>query len=119
MKLRRWPRLEGSNSNTMNTMQKQDICRNRHGGNPNSEQANDKVAATKALSRHEVEMVIFDHPEGITAKDVAVKLDKGFNCISPRVTELKRKGRVFAMGVREGSGILYHADNLPRGGATA
>lgn len=67
-----------------------DICRNRHGGNENSELANLKVHSRKEADRALILKLAEARGEyGVTLKEAGRALGKLPHCISGRFTELK------------------------------
>ena len=82
-----------------------DICSKRHQGNEQSREAN-PTNSEKALSR----LAVFDiirYSNGITSKEIAEQMGRQLNCISGRISELKRMQKVAVNGSRDGCGILF------------
>ena len=74
-----------------------DICKNRHGGNPQSVQANWRVQ--KERDRDAVLNLVAEAGEaGRTLDEVAAIMDVGANRISGRFTELRKAGRLMTTG---------------------
>jgi len=66
-----------------------DPCANKHNGNAESRAAWDKAKFVLKESQEVIFNLIKSvEPEGITGKEAAEILDKGFNAISGRITEL-------------------------------
>ena len=86
--------------------QQQDITRNRHGGNPESEAAFEKIHRSLPRQRAEVLEAIGSHQQGITCKEMADSWNVGMNVISGRFSELKRDNLIIKIGVRNGSAIM-------------
>lgn len=67
-----------------------DVCRQRHGGNPQSEEANDRIQPHKEMDRQKVlAAVVASGDVGVTCKELAAAWGVGQNNISGRFTELK------------------------------
>ena len=85
-----------------------DICKNRHLGNEQSETANHKC--DKDSDRQKVLEYFEKHDNG-TSKEIARYLGKPLNCISGRLTELKADnlivGNHCSKLVREGCEVYY------------
>jgi DNA-binding transcriptional MocR family regulator len=78
-----------------------DITLSKHGGNELSNQANERIAATKETLRQEIyQFALASGDRGITVKDVVKVLRIAINTAAPRLTELKRDGM---LQVKEGS----------------
>ncbi len=88
-----------------------DICRSRHGGNPQSEQANRRVEPYKRGTREHLLAIIRACGEhGATLLELSAHFCKTPNAISGRLTELKRDGRVLESGeLRKGCAVLVAA----------
>jgi len=84
-----------------------DICSNRHQGNEHSRRANPD-SKSKQRSRLAVLEVIREFG-GATVKEIAAELDTLPNCISGRITELKREGMIITRGRRNRCGINFIA----------
>lgn len=91
----------------MTQMTIDDICSNRHQGNEQSRRAN-PTANSKQRSRLAVLEVIREFG-GATVKEIAAELDTLPNCISGRITELKRDGKIITRGRRNRCGINFIA----------
>jgi hypothetical protein len=93
-----------------------DICKRKHGGNPQSVQANRRVQ--KERDRDTVlNLVAMAGPEGRTLDEVAAILDVAPNRISGRFTELKKDGKLIPTGctrnTRTGSPAMsYRKDSV-------
>lgn len=83
-----------------------DVCRSRHGGNPESEFAFLDLCNTLPRQRAEVLSAIRGVAGGITCKELAAEWEVGMNEISGRFTELKRAGLISKIGVRNGSAVM-------------
>ena len=86
-------------------MKTEDICENRHTGNAESVIAN-PVESSKTKDRYRVHEIILSR-NGITSKGIAEIMDRPLNCISGRISELKRMGEVEAIGRENGCAKLY------------
>lgn len=68
-----------------------DICRNKHGGNQESEEANTAIDSNKAAVRLKIyEYALARGERGITADEVAAEWGTTHNHVAPRISELKR-----------------------------
>ena len=86
-------------------MMTDDICKNRHLGNEQSETANHKC--NKDSDRQRVLEYFEKHDNG-TSKEIARYLGKQLNCISGRLTELRADNLIKALGItREGCQVYY------------
>lgn len=78
-----------------------DVCRNRSRGNPNSDIAFQAVADRRSEGQMRVLNCIRDAGErGRTTDEIAFVLGATPNEISPRVSELKRDGKIYSLGTR-------------------
>ncbi len=76
-----------------------DICRNRHRRSDTSMLADATV--NKERDREQVFGLIKDAKHyGHTTDEISVLLDRPCNCVSGRMSELKRAGRIVGNGVR-------------------
>jgi len=83
-----------------------DVCRNRHGGAPESVAANIQGmrGGRRRRMREDVFAAIREAGlEGITCKELAELWGVGMNVISGRFTELKLDQRIVKCGRRDGS----------------
>lgn len=88
---------------SMETYKEPDICRNNHGGNPESEQAN--LAVNKEKWQEAVyQFALAQGERGITADEAQVHFDVGPNTVAPRLTELKKAGRLERL-VKDGKNV--------------
>ena len=73
----------------------EDICANRHGGAETSIIADKRVQKDKdrQLSLRQIQMA---GPAGMTLDELSVRLDRGANRISGRLTELRKDGKITA-----------------------
>ena len=78
----------------------QDICENRHRGNPNSEEAFHAIKDRLTEQQNRVLKCLRDRPEGLIAEEIATILGCTVNEISGRCSELKRMGKVRTNGRR-------------------
>lgn len=70
-----------------------DICRSKHGGNPESEEANESLHGTKEIVRAQVFTYAVQRGfHGITADEVAADWHCSHNHVAPRLSELKKYG---------------------------
>ena len=74
-----------------------DICANKHGGNEQSEAANERV--DKQKDRAFVLNFIKENGTGYS-KQIARAMNKPLNCISGRLTELKADGEIVSTGTK-------------------
>lgn len=78
-----------------------DICRNKHGGNPCSEEAFNRASLTIPECRQKVlDAVREAGSQGITCRELAAVWFVGMNVISGRFSELKKAGLVKDSGKR-------------------
>jgi hypothetical protein len=85
-----------------------DVCKGRHGGNPQSVEANKKPC--KDGDRRTILELIKAAPDGRTLKELCEAMGRTPNAISGRITELKMLGRVEVRGVRAGCGVNVCVD---------
>ena len=71
-----------------------DICRNYHGGNPESEEANLRANNNKGRDRTRIYLYLEDCPEGATCDRIEVELGMSHQTASARCSELLREGLV-------------------------
>ena len=81
-----------------------DVCWNRHRGNPQSIEANPAMR-NKRRDRAWVYEII-RCSKGVTSKEIANQMGRQLNCISGRISELKRDGMVKVNGSRDGCGVI-------------
>ena len=72
-----------------------DICRRKHGG------AETSMAADKRVQKVNDRRLVFGYIReagayGHTLDEIAVLLDRGVNCLSGRLTELRKRGQIVA-----------------------
>lgn len=80
-----------------------DICKNKHHHNPQSNAANQKV--NKLYDRQRVLDIIKDS-DGITSKEIARRLNKQLHQVSGRLSELKADEIISETGLkREGCAV--------------
>jgi hypothetical protein len=84
-----------------------DICENRHQGNAESIDANNRNSFTRELDRHRVLTIITEKPS--TMAEVAAKMQVQLNTISGRGSELKKLGLVAPTGERRNGGAVLRA----------
>lgn len=77
-----------------------DICRNFHGGNKNSEAANDSIQSQKQIIRKKILEYIKSCPEGATCEEIEIALGIAHQSCSARCTELKSLNLVYQDGGR-------------------
>lgn len=78
-----------------------DICAGRHGGNPQSVAAHEKIAETLPAVRAEVYgMITLAGASGLTADELSAKTGIPVNALSGRFTELKADGLIHKVGTR-------------------
>jgi hypothetical protein len=82
-----------------------DVCENRHGGNPHSENANKRVS--KAADREAVYCLIKQAADGRTLKELCAIMGKTPNQISGRISELRILGKIETIGSRDGCGVHW------------
>jgi predicted ArsR family transcriptional regulator len=75
-----------------------DICARKHGGNPESQEANRRVSQSKENDR----MKILEHLKvnPMTVDEVAMYWDTTPNAVSGRFSELKKMGLIKKVGTR-------------------
>lgn len=72
-----------------------DVCASHHGGNPESVAANLRAEPAKAATREQVYMfALLRGGHGVTADEIAAHWGTSHNHVAPRITELKRVGRL-------------------------
>lgn len=71
-----------------------DICRKRHGGNPESEEANASVNKAK-WQKKVYDLALSFGVRGVTADEVAAYFDVPHNTVAPRISELQKEGWLF------------------------
>ena len=89
-----------------------DICENKHQQNAESIEAN-PATEDKAKDQKKVYEIICNH-KGITSKGIAERMDKPLNCISGRISELKRINVIEGIGRRDGCAILHPVNDPAR-----
>ena len=77
-----------------------DICANRHKGNPESVAAFQSIKDKLRSGQESVLREIARTPSGLTAEEIADRLNTTVNCVSGRCAELKRLGKVRKAGTR-------------------
>lgn|GEM_PF-1674579 len=108
------PRTKGiarhEQSETLPLFAPSDPTRSKHGGNPQSEAAFERVKVTlNARQKAVCSEVFLAREHGATAKEVAAKLKMPLHAISGRFTELKKAEVIFETEhVREGSRVCVH-----------
>jgi len=80
-----------------------DICRNYHRGDPESEDANGLVAPHKSVQRCEILRVISQHPEGIHCEAIERALGMKHQTTSARIAELRQAQMVEICGYTQTS----------------
>ena len=79
-----------------------DVCRNRHRGNPESTQAFETAVKHRVTEQQQrVLKCLRDRPEGLIAEEIAGILGVTVNMISGRCSELKRDGKIYKSGTRK------------------
>lgn len=79
-----------------------DVCSNRHGGNPESVEANESIAGEKYQLRERVLAFIKGRGDvGATCDEMEQELGLRLHTISARCTELLKSERVTRSGVRK------------------
>jgi len=81
-----------------------DICGIRHGGNRESEAANQRAGKTKTRDQLRV-LEACNCQNGATCRELAALWNCGMNAISGRFSELKAKGAIVKIGVRDHCGV--------------
>lgn len=72
-----------------------DICRRKHGGNLESVAANQAIHESKEATREKIYLYAVAQGErGITADEVAAEWGVTHNHVAPRISELRRDGRL-------------------------
>ena len=82
-----------------------DICENKHKQNAESIAAN-PIKEKKQKDRFRVLEIVVDN-EGVTSKEIAYIMERPLNCISGRITELKKSGHIIPIGRQDGCAKLY------------
>lgn len=78
-----------------------DVCQNRHGGNPESSAAFNKIYSRLTAAQERVLRCIRDAGErGRSNDDICIVLGLTPNQVSPRLTELRIQGRIGKIGTR-------------------
>lgn len=78
-----------------------DICAGRHGGNPQSAAAFERIAETLSVARAEVyRMITLAGSSGLTADELSAKTGIPVNALSGRFTELKADDLIHKVGTR-------------------
>lgn len=89
-----------------------DICENKHQQNAESVAAN-PGKESKQRDRIRVYQIVLDK-SGITSKEIAKMMKRPLNCISGRITELKKTGQIMAIGRENGCAKLYASTKVRR-----
>jgi hypothetical protein len=71
-----------------------DICRNYHGGNPESEEANLRANNNKSRDRRRIYLYLEANPDGASCDRIEVELGMPHQTASARCSELLRDGLV-------------------------
>jgi hypothetical protein len=95
----------GGGCGEMNKDEPFDICHNRHRGNAESVAINPTVSI-KQQDRTRV-FEIIKNSRGVTSKEIAKQMGRRLNCISGRISELKRAKLVTVRGRRDDCGVVY------------
>ena len=82
-----------------------DICQNRHRDNAESIAVNPAIAVK--FTDRSIVYDIIQASKGVTSKEIARQMGRRLNCISGRISELKRAGLIRVVGRRNDCGILY------------
>ena len=77
-----------------------DICANRHKGNSESVAAFQSIKDKLRNGQQSVLREIARTPSGLTAEEIADRLNTTVNCVSGRCAELKKLGKVRKAGTR-------------------
>lgn len=79
-----------------------DICRNRHGGNPESVAAFQSRSEEDAATFREriYQFALRRGTVGITTDEVSIKCGQAPNRVSPRISELRQAKRLVPSGTR-------------------
>jgi hypothetical protein len=89
-----------------------DICRNRHGGDPASEDVNREIENSGAKNRQRARVyaaIVQTGDNGLTCKELAARWAVGMNTISGRFSELLKDGRVRKTDRRRGKSTVIIA----------
>lgn len=89
----------------MNGTLETDVCDARHQGNAASIDANPD-SSDKQRDR-ELVLKIINNSLGVTSKEIAEQMGKSLNCISGRISELKRSDLIEVFGRRDKCGINF------------
>lgn len=85
-----------------------DITRNRHGGNAQSELAFEQVTKSGKIftdRRRVYDAIKASGSSGITCRELAHEMGVGMNHLSGRFSELKRANKIKQIGRRQNSGV--------------
>jgi hypothetical protein len=79
-----------------------DICRNYHGGNPESKKANLRVASVKSFDRARILKFLAEQGwTGATCDEIETELKMSHQTASARCAELKEENEVIKSGTRK------------------
>ena len=83
-------------------MTTKDICSNRHGGNPESRAAFNKISGHTAAQEAEILSLLASFPGGLISEQIEDALSLGRSSVSARISELKRRGLVGLKDIGDG-----------------
>ena len=87
-----------------------DICQNRHGGNPESVAAYNRLLKGKKKAALRVyEWIKKKGDTGVSCKELAPEMGVDMSTISGRFTELRKEGLIEKIAVRDGSAVYRAA----------
>jgi len=99
-----------------------DICKNRHGGNPESVAAHDSLGDVKTVQKYQVlQFVHAQAVRGATTEEVSVALGMPIQTASARMADLKAYGMLEATNERRptmsgrSARVIIHPAFLPEG----
>lgn len=102
-----------------------DVCAGRHGGNAESADAARRAMACQREEHGRIRRIAFDAgPYGTTLPEIAERMGKQKNAVSPRITELKAIGDLAVLRDAEGKtvrrngcAVLLHPAHAGKGAA--
>jgi predicted HTH transcriptional regulator len=78
-----------------------DICANKHGGNPQSVEANEIITFLKKPMRNKIYDLISISPHPLSCEEIEEILTLYHQTASARISELKRAGKIMQVGLKE------------------
>ena len=87
-----------------------DICANKHGGNASSREAFQQHRLNFGNQREQIYALLCGSKEGMTSKQIAEHFGWALNCMSGRLSELRKAGKIRGTKTRrEGAEVLVAA----------